>query len=74
MYLKATRLALKCLYSSDHAPDIERSTLKLLLKLAVTNVHFKYNKKWYCQVDGLAMGAFWRSYWQTIELNRSKIN
>ena len=48
----------RCLnYSSDDAPDIERSTLKLLLKLAVTNVHFKRNNKRYCQIDSLAMGA-----------------
>ena len=31
--------------------------MKSLLKLAVTNVHFKYNGIWYVQSDGLAMGA-----------------
>ena len=31
--------------------------MKRLLELAVTNVHFKCNENWYCQNDGLAMGA-----------------
>ena len=31
--------------------------MKRLLELAVTNVHFKCNEVWYCQKDGLAMGA-----------------
>ena len=31
--------------------------MKRLLELAVTNVHFKCNESWYCQKDGLAMGA-----------------
>ena len=31
--------------------------MKSLLKLAVTNVHFKCNGIWYEQSDGLAMGA-----------------
>ena len=31
--------------------------MKKLLKLAVTNVHFKCNGIWYVQSDGLAMGA-----------------
>ena len=44
---EAKEIALRCLYSSDHSPDLERSTLKLLLKLAVTNVHFKCNNKLY---------------------------
>ena len=55
---EAKEIALRCLYSSDYAPDLERSTLKFLLKLAVTNVHSKCNNKLYYQeVDGLAMGA-----------------
>ena len=48
-------VTLRSLYSIDNAPDIERSTLKMLLKLAVTKVHFKSNDNWYCQKDGLAM-------------------
>ena len=31
--------------------------MKSLLKLAVANVHFKFNETWYEQSDGLAMGA-----------------
>ena len=52
---EAIEVALRSLYSSDNAPDIERSTLKILLKLAVTKVHFKSIDNWYCQKDGLAM-------------------
>ena len=31
--------------------------MKPLFKMAATNVHFKCNESWYCQKDGLAMGA-----------------
>ena len=31
--------------------------MKSLLRLALTNVHFKCNKMWYTQSDGFAMGA-----------------
>ena len=44
-------------FSSDNAPDLERFTLKNLLKLAVTNVHFKTSDNWYSQKYDLAMGA-----------------
>ncbi|XP_075241736.1 uncharacterized protein LOC142336708 [Convolutriloba macropyga] len=45
------------LYSSDEVPEIPKSAMKSLLKLVVTNVHFKWNKMCYTQSDGLAMGA-----------------
>ena len=54
---EAIEIALRYLYSSDNALDIERSTLKLLLKLAVHKFHFKSKDNWYCQKDCLAMGA-----------------
>ena len=54
---EAIEIALRSLCSSDHAPEMSRSTLKTLLKLAVTNVCFKCNDRWFCQVDGVAMGA-----------------
>ena len=44
------------LYSSNEVPEIRRSALKSLLRLAITNVYFKCNKIWYIQSDGLAMG------------------
>ena len=50
-------IALKELYSSDEVPEIPRSAMKSLLRLAVTNVHFKFNKIWYTQSHGLAMDA-----------------
>ena len=54
---EAIETALRELYSSNLAPGIPRSAVKVLLKLAVTNVHFKCNGIWYVQSGGLAMGA-----------------
>ena len=54
--IEAIEIALS-LYSSDHAPETSRSALKTLLNLAVTNVCFKCNDRWFCQVDGSPMGA-----------------
>ncbi|XP_075241616.1 uncharacterized protein LOC142336591 [Convolutriloba macropyga] len=54
---EAIEIALKELYSSDEVPEIPRSAMKSLSRLAVTSVHFKCNKMWYTQSDGLAMGA-----------------
>ena len=54
---EAIEIALNELYSSDEVPEIPRSAMKSLLRLAVTNFHFKCNKMWYTQSDGLAMGA-----------------
>ena len=50
-------IALRCLYSGDHTPDIEKSTFKFRLKIVLTNVYFKWHNKSYCQVDGPAIGA-----------------
>ena len=54
---EANEIAFKELYSSDEVPEIPRSAMKSLLRLAVTTVHFKCNKMWYTQSDGLAMSA-----------------
>ena len=54
---EAIEIALKELYSSDEVSEIPSSTMKSLLRLAVTNVHFICNKMWYTQSEGLAMGA-----------------
>ena len=45
---ESIKVALQCLYSIDTRPNIERSTLKLQLKVAVTNFYFKSNRSWYC--------------------------
>ena len=55
---EAIEIALCKLYTTDYSPDIEGSTLKMLLKLAVKNVYFKSSGKWQFQMVGLAMGAF----------------
>ena len=54
---EAIEVALKELYSIDEVFEIPRSAMKSLLRLALTNVHFKCKKMWYIQLDGLAMGA-----------------
>ena len=38
---EAIEVVLRCLYSSDTLPKIERSTLKLLLKPPITKMYFK---------------------------------
>ena len=50
-------IALEELYSIDEIPEIPSSAMKSLLRLAVTNIHFKCNEMWYTQSDGLEMGA-----------------
>ena len=54
---EAIIITLRLLYARDDKPNITRTTMKRLLELAVTNVHFKCNESWYCQKDGLAMSA-----------------
>ena len=54
---EAIEIVLCKLYITDYASDIEGSTLKMLLKLAVTKVFFKSNANWYFQMVGLAMVA-----------------
>ena len=49
---EAIEIELKELYSSSEVPEIPRSAIKSLMRLAVTNVHFKCNKMWYSQSDG----------------------
>ena len=53
----AILIAWVSLYSKDHAPEMPRSNLKKLLELAEKNFCFKYNDKWFCQVNRLAMRA-----------------
>ena len=53
----AVEIALRRLYEQVNPPETSRKTMKKLLNLAVTKVHFKCNGLWYVQKDGLAMGA-----------------
>ena len=50
-------ITLGSLFARENKPDMPRTTMKRLLELAVTNVHFKCNGNWCYQKDGLAMGA-----------------
>ena len=54
---EAIDIALRKLYAQDEPPSIARKTMKRLLNMAVIQVLFKYNEKWYVQKDGLAMVA-----------------
>ena len=48
---------IKYLYSQNEPPDLSRSTMKRVLYMAVSNVHFKCRNKWYVQKDVLGMGT-----------------
>ena len=70
---EAIDIALRKLYVQDEPPSIARKTMKRLLNMAVSQVHFKCNETWYGQKDGLAMGAslavilanFWLKQYKT---------
>ena len=49
-------IALRRLYEQVNPPETSSKTMKKLLNLAVSKVHFKCNGLWYEQKDGLAMG------------------
>ena len=53
----AIQIAWMSRYSNDHAPEMPRSNLKMILKLAETNFCFHYNDRWFCQRNGLAIRA-----------------
>ena len=71
---EAINIALRSFYARDDKPDIPRTTMKPLLKLAVTGVHFKCREILYCPKDGLAMGAslavifanLWMKSWEPL--------
>ncbi|XP_063727466.1 uncharacterized protein LOC134855016 [Symsagittifera roscoffensis] len=50
-------IALRKLYEQDEQPSIARKTMKRLLNMAVSQIHFKCNETWYVEKDGLTMDA-----------------
>ena len=54
---EAVQIALRRLNEQVKPLETSRKTMKKLLNLAVSKVHFKCNVLWYVQKDGLAMGA-----------------
>ena len=54
---EAVEIAPRRLYEQVNPPEISRKTMKKLLNLAVSKVHFKCKGLWYVQKDDLAMGA-----------------
>ena len=55
---KAIEIALQKLCSHESPPEIQRATMKKILKMAVSKVYFECNDSWYVQFDVLAMGTF----------------
>ena len=53
---EAIDIALRKLCEQDEPHSIARKTMKRLLNIAVSQVHFKCNETCYVQKDGLAMG------------------
>ena len=54
---EAIDLACDALYATELPPELNRSTFRKLMELAVTNVWFLCDSEWYIQKDGVAMGA-----------------
>ena len=54
---EAVEIAPRRSYEQVNPPETSRKTMKKLLNLAVSKVHFKCNGLWHVQKDGLAMGA-----------------
>ena len=54
---EAVEIALRRLHEQVNPPETSRRTMKKLLNLLVSWVHFKCNGLWYVQKGGLAMGA-----------------
>ena len=54
---EAIDIALRKLFEQYEPPSIARKTMKRLLNLEDSQVHFKCNETWYVQKDGLAIGA-----------------
>ena len=54
---EAIDFALAKLYASEHRPKMPQNTFHELMKLAVKNVKFMVDGKWFVQKDGVAMGA-----------------
>ena len=50
-------IALRKLHEQEKSPSIARKTMKRLLNMAVSQVHFECNEIWFVHKDGLAMGA-----------------
>ena len=53
---EAVEIAPRSLYEQVNPPETSSKTMKKLLNLAVSKVHFKCNGLSYVQKDGLAMG------------------
>ena len=50
--MEAVEIALRRLYEQVNPPETSCKTMKKLLNLAVSKVHFKCTGSWYVQKDG----------------------
>ena len=55
--LESVDLAADILYKSEELPPVDKETFKDLMRMAVTNVYFMCDGRWYIQTDGVAMGS-----------------
>ena len=54
---EAIQLAVQIVYEKPEPPPVEKKVFVKFLMLAMENVHFVCDGKWFRQVDGLAMGS-----------------
>ena len=55
--LESIDLAADILYNSEEFTPVVKETFKDLMRLAVTDVYFMCDGRWYNQTDGVAMGS-----------------
>ena len=55
--LESIELAADILYNSEELPPADKETFKDLMRMAVTDVYFMCDCRWYIQTDGVAMGS-----------------
>ena len=55
--LESIELAADILYNSEELPPIDKETFKDLMRMAVTDIYFMCDGRWYIQTDGVAMGS-----------------
>ena len=76
--LESIELAADILYNSEELPPVDKETFKDLMKMAVTDVYFMCDGRWYIQTDGVAMGSslavILANIWMKISMTESADN
>ena len=55
--LESIELAADILYNSEELPPVYKEIFKDIIRMAVTDVYFMCDGRWYIQTDGVAMGS-----------------